>query len=403
MEANKQWIKPWHGVVRNIVYIVLYPYAKIKYGAVIDKFEGQEDRPYLILMNHQTPFDQFFVGMTFSGAVYYLATEDIFSIGWVSSLIRFLVAPIPIKKQTTDLAAIKNCIQVAKEGGTIAICPEGNRTYSGKTEYMAPTIASLAKMLKLPIALLRVEGGYGVHPRWSDVTRKGKLHVYVSEVIMPEEYKAMTKEELFARIEKGLYVNEAVVDGTFEHPKRAEYLERAMYVCPSCGLTKFESHGAIIECMSCHRQIEYSITKELIGIGEEFPFHFVNDWYEYQQDFVRELDLNEYIEQSMYTDEAQLSEVIVRKRKNVLRKCAKIELYGNRIEIDADGAEPLLLDFADISTVTVLGRNKLNIYYKDIVYQLKGDKHFNALKYVNIYYHHKNIEKGDDDGKFLGL
>ncbi len=403
MKTKKQWLKKRHRVVRNIVYVILYPYTRIKYGATVDKFKRQKDEPYLILMNHQTPFDQFFIGMAFSGPVYYLASEDLFSNGFASSLIRFLVAPIPIKKQTTDIAAIKKCVQVAKEGGTIAICPEGNRTYSGKTGYMAPTIASLAKMLGLPIALLRVEGGYGVHPRWSDVTRKGKLHAYVSEVITPEEYKAMSKEELFARIEKGLYVNEAVVDGTFMHKKRAEYLERAMYVCPTCGLTKFESHGAIIECTSCHRQIEYSVTKELKGIGEEFPFHFVNDWYEYQQDFVRKLDLTEYMEHPMYTDEAQLSEVIVNKRKNVLRKSAGISLYGDRIVIDEGGADSLLLDYADISTVTVLGRNKLNIYYKNVLYQLKGDKRFNALKYVNIYYHHKNIEKGDDDGKFLGI
>ena len=57
------------------------------------------------------------------------------------------MAPIPIKKQTMDITAVKNCILVAREGGTICIAPEGNRTYSGRTEYMRPSIASLAKKL----------------------------------------------------------------------------------------------------------------------------------------------------------------------------------------------------------------------------------------------------------------
>ena len=157
MDRKKKWIRYRHRVVRNIAYAVLYPYSKWKYGIKVERFREQEDRGYLILLNHQTPFDQFFVGMAFRGAVYYLATEDIFSNGWISSLIRWLVAPIPIKKQTTDLAAVMNCIRIAREGGTIAIAPEGNRTYSGKTEYMSPTIASLARKMGLPIALYRID------------------------------------------------------------------------------------------------------------------------------------------------------------------------------------------------------------------------------------------------------
>ena len=35
-----------------------------------------------------------------------LATEDIFSNGFVSDLIRWICAPIPIRKQTADTAAI---------------------------------------------------------------------------------------------------------------------------------------------------------------------------------------------------------------------------------------------------------------------------------------------------------
>ena len=132
-EKPKKWIKFRHRIVRNILYAILYPYSRIKYGITIEKFKKQKNTPYLVLLNHQTPFDQFFVGMSFNGPIYYLATEDIFSMGFVSSIIRYLVAPIPIKKQTSDVKAVKQCIRVAREGGTICIAPEGNRTYSGRT------------------------------------------------------------------------------------------------------------------------------------------------------------------------------------------------------------------------------------------------------------------------------
>jgi len=400
---QKSWLRFRHRVVRNIAYMILYPYSKIKYGITIEKFKSKKNTPYLILLNHQTPFDQFFVGMSFKGAVYYLATEDIFSNGWVSSLIKWLVAPIPIKKQAGDVAAVKNCIRVAREGGTICIAPEGNRTYSGKTEYMSDAIAPLARKLKLPIALYRIEGGYGAEPRWSDVVRRGKMRSYVLRVIEPQEYANMTDDELFDAIEKGLYVNEAVADGEFHHKKRAEYLERAIYVCPYSGLSKFESHNATIECKNCGIQIEYQPNKELKGIGFDFKFQFVNDWYEYQKDFINALDTDKYIDAAIYHDTAQLSQVIIREKKILLRKAAGIALYGDRIVIDEGAPDQMVLPFAQISVIAVLGRNKLNIYFGDKVYQFKGDKRFNALKYVNIYYRRKNQIKGEVYGQFLGL
>lgn len=402
MGKNK-WIKYRHRVVRHVAAALLMPYARWKYGISIERFWEPEKRAYLVLLNHQTAFDQFFVGLSFRDPVYYLASEDLFSNGWVSSLIRWLVAPIPIMKQTTDIAAVKNCIRVAREGGTIAIAPEGNRTYSGKTEYMSPSIVKLARKLKLPIALYRIEGGYGVQPRWSDVVRRGTMHAYVSRVIEPEEYEQLTNDELFSLIEAGLFVNEGVADGTFHSSKRAEYLERAIYVCPYCGLSVFESHGNEIECQTCHRTITYGADKRLSGVGFTFPFSFVTEWYDYQKEFVCSLNVADYAEQPMYRDHAALSEVILYRRKQPLRERSEISLYGDRIAVGEGTANALTFPYAEITAVSVLGRNKLNIYHDKKVYQLKGSKRFNALKYVNIYFRYKNISRGDVNGKFLGL
>lgn len=402
-ENKKKWIKRHHAIVNVIACGVLAPYSKWKYGIVADKFKAQGNRAYLVLYNHQTPFDQFFVGMSFRGPIYYLATEDIFSNGWISSLLRWLIAPIPIKKQTTDIRAVMNCIKVAKEGGTIAIAPEGNRTYSGKTEYMIPSIAALAKKLNLPIALYRIEGGYGAQPRWSDGVRKGKVHSYVSQVIEPEEYRNMTKEELFDVIEQGLMVDERTLNGRFYSSKGAEYLERAMYICPYCGLSEFHSSGNVVECKSCHRRIEYGEDLKLTGIGFDFPYAYVADWYDYQNEVVNGLDVMQYVEQPLYTDTVNLFEVALYKRKVPLRKAASVKLYGDRIVIDEHAEHALVLPFSEVTAASVLGRNKLNIYHDNRVYQFKGGKRFNALKYVNIYYRHKNISGGNENGKFLGL
>lgn len=398
---KKKWLKFRHKVVRVILSLPVHLLCKIKYGVKIEKFNGRQDRPYLILYNHQTAFDQFFVGLAFKKPIYYMATEDLFSNGWVSSLIKYLVEPIPIKKQTTDIKAILNCMRVGKEGGSIAIAPEGNRTYSGETVYMSPTIAPLARKLGMPVVLYHIEGGYGVQPRWSDVTRRGKMRAFVSRVIEPEEYAALSDDELFALIRDGLYVNEAVADGKYKSAHLAEYVERAIYTCPVCGLSTLESHGDIIECKKCGIKVRYLPTKELQGVNCDFPHRFLLDWYNAQCDLVNQLDLDPYYDSQMYSDSADLREEIPYKEKKLLFKGASVRLFGNRIEIDAN--EKLAFHFDETSAVTVLGRNKLNIYHGGRIYQLKGDKRFCALKYVNIYHRYKNIKKGDENDLFLGI
>ncbi len=402
-KKTKKWIKPRHRIIRFVASWAVKIFTVIKYGVKMEKFKDKTKRPYLILLNHQTVFDQFFVDFSFDRPIYYVATEDIFSNGWVSSIIKYLVAPIPIKKQTTDVHAVINCMRVAKEGGTIAIAPEGNRTYSGKTEYMNPSISFLIKKLGLPIAFFRIEGGYGIQPRWSDKIRKGSMRSYVSRIVEPEEYASMTNDEIYEMVQKELYVNEACVDGLYYSKKNAEYLERVLYVCPHCGLSTFFSKGDTVECKKCGLKARYLPSKEFEPVSGELPFKFVNDWYEYQRDFVNNLAVEDYFDKPMYREHSSFSEVIVYKNKNLLRKDAAISLYGDKIVIDEGAENEFIIPFADTMALSVLGRNKLNIYYNKQVFQLKGDKHFNALKYVNIYYRHKNTVKGESDVKFLGL
>ena len=86
-----------------------------------------------------------------------------------------------------------------------------------------------------------------------------------------------------------------------------------------------------------------------------------------------------------------------------IKENAEITLYGDRIIVHGVYDTDLIFNFAETSALAVLGKNKINIYHDKKVYQIKGNKQFNALKYVNFYYHYKNVNKGEKHGKFLGL
>ena len=398
----QRWIKPRHTPIKWILQMTFGQYCKLRYRIKITPLSEKHERQYLVLYNHQTAYDQFFVGLAFKKPLYYIASEDIFSMGFLSKLIKFLVEPIPIKKQATDVRSMLNCMKVVKEGGSIALAPEGNRTYSGKTEYIKPSIVSLIRALKLPVAFYKLEGGYGVHPRWSDKVRRGRMKGGISRILEIDEINAMSDEELLSVVEREMYVNEGVVDGEYHTKYQAEYLERAIYVCPECGLSEFESEEDIISCKRCGLTVRYTPTKELVGVGRDFPFRFVTEWYEYQKKFVNEFDLLANTESAIYCDSARLSEVILYKNKRVISDDASISLFGDRIEVKY-GDEELLLDFANTSSVAVLGKNKVNVYHKDRVYQFKGNERFCGLKYVNLYFRYKNLTSEVENEQFLGL
>lgn len=394
---QKRWIRPRHKWIIKIAALVIFPWMKWKYHVRVEKCPELKKRQCLVLMNHQTAFDQFFVSRAlFPQHVYFIASEDLFSLGWLSRLLRWAVAPIPIKKQTTDVQAVMNCIRVAREGGSIALAPEGNRTFSGLPCYSNPAITPLVKKLNLPLVLFRIEGGYGIQPRWSDVCRKGKMRAYVHRIVEPEEYKALSNDELYTLIQRELYVDETKSSREYHHKDLAQYVERAMYVCPWCGLAEFHSRADVVTCKTCGRQIRYLPNQQLQGINCDFPFPYMAQWYQHQESYVNSLNTLDYLEKPLYRDTAALSRVEPYKHKQLLEENANIVLYGNRIQ-----AGKYTLFFEDIRVITVLGKNKLNIYHADDLYQIKGDGRFNALKYMNIFYRNQNQRTGGGD--FLGI
>ena len=77
-------------------------------------------------------------------------------------------------------------------------------------------------------------------------------------------------------------------------------------------------------------------------------------------------------------------------------------MYKNRFTVEyKDKVEELPFD--TVSSMAVLGKNKLNLYIGDRIFQIKGEKSLCALKYINIYFHCVNQGKEITDGEFLGL
>ncbi|NLD87468.1 MAG: hypothetical protein GX633_04345, partial [Clostridiales bacterium] len=83
MKKMKKWIYPRHGIIRDILYWPFRIFAYLVYGAVVENMGIKRTSQSLIVMNHQTAFDQFFISISFRQPIYFIASEDLFSNGFI--------------------------------------------------------------------------------------------------------------------------------------------------------------------------------------------------------------------------------------------------------------------------------------------------------------------------------
>lgn len=378
LRAKKtQWVKKRHTFVFAFLRLILRPIFVIRYRYRAKK-SGLPKGAYLILSNHQTAMDPFFLSMSFRFPVYFISSDDIFNLK-VSPLIRYLVAPIPKSKSLRDVVAMKNVFRVIKEGGAVGIFPEGNRTVSGGQWEMTDAVAKLAKAVKVPLVLYNLHGGYGTDPRWGHSLRKGKFRGGVKRVLSAEELASLSTEELFALIKEELRVNDTSSGVSFKSRKRAEYIERALYLCPVCGsISSFVSRKYKFTCKKCGASSTY--TPELAVSPQIGEYRRIYEWFEWE----REEIVTRVLAGESVGDNGILFRESVKFQK-------KKKLAGDRVCIDKDNlvisgeAGESVYPLCDIVAMTMVGKKKFNFYYDGKILQVKGDRRFCAIKYVHVF------------------
>ena len=86
----------------------------------------------------------------------------------------------------------------------------------------------------------------------------------------------------------------------------------------------------------------------------------------------------------------------------VLVNAAGFGHFGGFLDMDLE-RQLAMIDLNDKALVAMTYHTLAHMSDGGKIYQLKGGKSFNALKYVHIYHRYKNIIKGDENEQFLGL
>lgn len=375
--VRKKWLRARHKAVFAILRGIFGVHTKIKYNYKATKSDLKP--PFLLMCNHTTALDPFFVSLSFKCPIYFCSTDDLFNIPVASPIIKYLVAPIPKKKSGMDMRAMRDCVRVIKEGGAVGIFPEGNRTLSGAQWEMTDAVSKFVKMCGATLVLYNIEGGYGSDPRWGISVRKGKMRGYVKKVLTPDEYKDMPNGELFKLICDSLAVKGD--NGVkFKSKRRAENIERALYMCPNCGgISTISSEGAEFKCGNCGKEWTYT---EDLQIKPDGGFPDVRQWYEWQRGELTKLAKGGLIA-ALSDDKVELYRSGGGEKKTCLAK-GRVTADTEKIVFLSKQGETEF-PYSDMSGFAIVRKDKFEFYVGDYTYQVKGGDRFCSVKYLHLY------------------
>ncbi|MFA5765527.1 MAG: lysophospholipid acyltransferase family protein [Bacilli bacterium] len=384
-----------HRFFNAFLKMIFWPFARISYQYNAKKSNIKQKGPFLILANHSIALDPAFIGLSFNAPIYFVASDQIFNLGFVTRVLKHVFNPISKTKSLSDVGTIKKMKKIIVEGGNVAILPEGNLTYTGSTAPLAPSIAKLVKFLNVPVIFYQTKGFYLSNPRWAVTRRHGKTVGGIKTILYPKDYNVLTNDELYEMIKKEFYYN--CYDEPrqrFRGKKKAEGLERLLFICPNCHKAiTLKGEGDDIRCFSCGYQAHYNEYGYLED-GEEEISLFVAD---VQNKTNLMAYLNRFTSEVIFKDKAMA--FITKQEKK--EKHGMIEVCITPKGMSFKGPKlDLSYQYQEIINVAIQGKKKLILYFTDgqtLFLVLEGLA--SPYKYLLVFQYYKfkvdNHNKGD--------
>ena len=273
--------------------------TKFKYRTVgMEKLSKKE--PCLILMNHSS-----FIDLKIANRILYPRKYNIVCTGdgfigknW---LMRH-IGCIPTKKFVTEVDLLHDMMYAVKRyNSSILMYPEASYSFDGTATPLPDSLGRCAKMLGLPIVIIKTEGAFTRDPLYNNLQlRKVEVAATAEYLLSPEQIKEMSTRDINALLKekftfdnfKWQQENRVVVD----EPFRADHLNRVLYKCPNClAEGKTEGKGTTLTCNACGKVYELTENGFMKADNGETEFDHIPDWYKWERECVKnEIENGEY-------------------------------------------------------------------------------------------------------------
>ena len=349
--------------------------------------------PYIVVSNHVTNWDPLLIGLSFKKFMYYVATDQVFRMGWKTKVLNFVFAPIPRSKTTQETKTVISIFRRLNENSNICIFAEGSTSFDGETCEIQPSIGKLVKRAGVALVTYRFTGSYLTFPRWARFVHKGKMEGRLVNIYSPEKIASMTEDEIYEAIVKDIYVSAYAEQEKNPIPFRgknpAEYLETVLYCCPKC--KQYGTLSSSDDLLSCNcgfkvRYNDYCYFEIPDGNGEP-PFKTVTDWAKWQRNEIAALSVSmKNLDRSVpvFTEEDQRLIQIEKTYGSAFIAEGKLCLFNDRLSLIAQDKTvefpfDTIIDMSSFARMTLIFSTKENK-----VYELYSKHPRSALKYMDM-------------------
>lgn len=267
-------------------------YFRLILGLKVDRSAIKNLKPpFFVIAGHTSWIDFLTVSIAMlPHRMNYLAAYNFFR-NPVLKFLLTLVGVIPKNQFTSDNKAILKTRYVVSHGGIIAIFPHGCLSNEGRPGgFAAPSIAKLLKAFKIPVVLVKIDGGYLTRPRWTKRIFRGRMHVQISTLFTPDDLQQLTNDEIYSKVLDSIHFDDykwqRIKQIPFRGKKRAEGVELVLYKCPKC-LSEFSlrSKENTLYCENCNNKAEMNERLFFESVSpESVIFDGIDNWYDFQKE-----------------------------------------------------------------------------------------------------------------------
>ena len=336
--------------------------------------------PYLVLPNHSSMLDPFWVAWHLQRPVRFMATAHLFRIPVVRWLLE-AVGGFPKMKFVKDQESMETLNTLYGAGLPIMVFPEGNRSWDGRPQPVLPGIGRLVQRLEGRVVFARILNGYLFQPRWARYPRWLPLRIEYdgpytfSADSSPEEITALVRERV--RIDYRAPAPKGAWGFRLAHG-----LPTYLWACPSCftldGLSVAPDSGNAVVCGSCRARWQVDVSCHLKGQGGAAEDMFVADaWDRLMAHFGTPpvLDAARFARDGVLLEEpGWIGEV---RRRSVPHRVGTglLRLYADRVALitPEDGEEIWCLPLGEVRAVSVEVGSVLQLRTTEALYQVNPD------------------------------
>lgn len=370
-----------HRLVFQLLRFPVWLFTRLKFNYTYESLKHIEG-PYLLLPTHNLELDPILVGLAAHRQLYFVASEHLRRKGLVTRLLDCFLQPIYHQKGRAGAHTVKAILKTLRNGSSVCLFPEGNRSFNGLTCPIPPATGKLARRSGVKLITYRFEGQYLTQPRWSTTLRRGRLHGRIVRIYTPEELQAMTDQQVNDCIVQDLAVDTYAEQATAMIPFRGRHLARGMestiFACPRCGqLGHMHTDDSHIFC-GCGFCALYDVYGYLTASdGQQYTITQLDQM---QRDAlanaVRTAGTAPLFSDSVLLQQIGADHQIAGERSILLAA------FADRLELDGE-----VLPITDILGMTIYSRNVLVLHTlsQGLHYEFRGSISFSALKYRYLY------------------